>query len=399
MRLIDPGAPFLELSPLAANGMYDDAIHGAGTQTLLEAFAGDEGEEVFLPHRATTFGLPGLVAVVLLVVSCLPRRPAGVLLAGLLAALLAPFHFHAFPAVYLIVGLFVLASGAWRARTVVRDALLFLAPIVVALPYVLPAAFRQESEGAFRFVAGWSEARFADGPAAAAFFYVTNLGIPVLLAVAALLVLRGTQRVPHRGFLAAWLVALFMVPNVVRVSSVDFDMNKYFQIMWIAVAILAAWLIRRWPKPLIAAILLVCALSPALIAIWHLRSTTVAVGLAQETAARWIAANTPERSVFVADAFINSPVDLAGRLRITTFGPYVSNLGYDPAPREADTRSIYCDGPDVAAELMAKYRATYVLSSGGVPCDGDPGTDFSSSPLFETLYDEDGVAVWRLADS
>ena len=31
MNLIDPGSPFLELSPLAANGMYDDAIHGAGS--------------------------------------------------------------------------------------------------------------------------------------------------------------------------------------------------------------------------------------------------------------------------------------------------------------------------------------------------------------------------------
>jgi 3-methylcrotonyl-CoA carboxylase beta subunit len=33
MTLIDAGAPFLELSPLAANGMYDDAIHGAGIIT------------------------------------------------------------------------------------------------------------------------------------------------------------------------------------------------------------------------------------------------------------------------------------------------------------------------------------------------------------------------------
>jgi 3-methylcrotonyl-CoA carboxylase beta subunit len=32
-RLIDPGSPFLELSPLAAYGMYDDAIHGAGVIT------------------------------------------------------------------------------------------------------------------------------------------------------------------------------------------------------------------------------------------------------------------------------------------------------------------------------------------------------------------------------
>ncbi|HVR55729.1 MAG TPA: carboxyl transferase domain-containing protein, partial [Pseudolabrys sp.] len=33
MTLIDPGSPFLELSPLAANDMYDDAIHGAGLIT------------------------------------------------------------------------------------------------------------------------------------------------------------------------------------------------------------------------------------------------------------------------------------------------------------------------------------------------------------------------------
>src|SRR5712691_10125006 len=33
MNLIDPGSPFLELSPLAANGLYDDAIHGAGLIT------------------------------------------------------------------------------------------------------------------------------------------------------------------------------------------------------------------------------------------------------------------------------------------------------------------------------------------------------------------------------
>jgi len=33
MALIDPGTPFLELSPLAAHGMYGDAIHGAGLIT------------------------------------------------------------------------------------------------------------------------------------------------------------------------------------------------------------------------------------------------------------------------------------------------------------------------------------------------------------------------------
>jgi hypothetical protein len=140
-------------------------------------------------------------------------------------------------------------------------------------------------------------------------------------------------------------------------------------------------------------------MSPALIAMWHMRAHDVALGLPQERAARWIAANTPERSVFVTDDFINSPVDLAGRLRISTFGPYVSNLGYDPGLRAEDTKAVYCDGPEVAATRMARYDATFVLSSGGDPCDGVDGTDFASSPLFETIYDEDGVSVWRLAGS
>jgi 3-methylcrotonyl-CoA carboxylase beta subunit len=42
MRLLDPGSPFLELSPLAANGMYDDAIHGAGLITGIGRVEGRE---------------------------------------------------------------------------------------------------------------------------------------------------------------------------------------------------------------------------------------------------------------------------------------------------------------------------------------------------------------------
>ncbi len=42
LRLLDPGAPFLELSPLAANGMYDDAIHGAGLITGIGRIEGRE---------------------------------------------------------------------------------------------------------------------------------------------------------------------------------------------------------------------------------------------------------------------------------------------------------------------------------------------------------------------
>ena len=51
MRLIDPGSPFLELSPLAANGMYDDAVHGAG---LITGVARIEGRECMIVCNDST---------------------------------------------------------------------------------------------------------------------------------------------------------------------------------------------------------------------------------------------------------------------------------------------------------------------------------------------------------
>src|SRR6185437_10484939 len=41
-RLLDPGAPFLELSPLAAFGMYDGDIHAAGIITGIGRVSGRE---------------------------------------------------------------------------------------------------------------------------------------------------------------------------------------------------------------------------------------------------------------------------------------------------------------------------------------------------------------------
>jgi 3-methylcrotonyl-CoA carboxylase beta subunit len=51
MALIDPGSPFLELSPLAAFGLYDDAIHGAG---LIAGIGRVEGRECVIVANDST---------------------------------------------------------------------------------------------------------------------------------------------------------------------------------------------------------------------------------------------------------------------------------------------------------------------------------------------------------
>jgi hypothetical protein len=363
-----------------------------------------------LVHRATTVGLPILVGAVLLLVAGLPTRrarqrgwrdrPALIGLAGLLGALLAPFHFFFFPAFALLALLYVVIGGRFLDRDAPRNAAVLLAPYLLAAPFVVAPLLNASDSGALKPALGWESAPLADGPLAVAFFYVTNLGVPFVLAIAALLV----RDLRARTFLGAWAVALFLIPNVLQVSDIAFDMNKYFQAMWIAVALLAAWLIRRWPWPAIAAVILVSVPSPLLVSAWTAFSpadpnTSLQVldrnGLA---ASDWIAANTPERSVFATDGWLNSPTDPAGRLRLLTYTPYIANLGFDPDLRAEQVRRIYCSGdlPTTVA-LMRELGATYLLDSGR-PGDCPTPTEFVEGPLLHKVYENDALRIWQLVD-
>jgi hypothetical protein len=357
-----------------------------------------------LAHRATTAGLPILVGAILLLVAGLPTRshrdagwrdrPWLIGLAGLLGALLAPFHFFFFPVFPLIALAWVVAGRRLIDPSAPRNALVLLAPYLVAAPFVIAPALQAAGSGWLRTVVGWPSAPIADGPAAVAFFYATNLGIPFALAIAALLL----PRLPHRAFLAAWVIGLFVIPNVVQVSVVDFDMNKYFQAMWIAVGLLAAWLLRRWPLPAVAVVVLLSLPSPLLVASWTATSDLEVMSRSDLAAARWVAVNTRTDAVFVTDGWVNSLTDAAGRRRLTTFGAYVANLGYSPDERIADVLEIYCGGdPDRSAELMRRYDATYVID-GGRPQPCDAPVDFGSSEAFELAYDG-GPRIWRLAEA
>jgi hypothetical protein len=356
-----------------------------------------------LAHRATTAGLPILVAAVLLLVAGLPTkrqrhagwrdRPWLIGMSGVLGAFLAPFHFFLFPVVPLLALAWVVACGRLLERDAPRNALCFLAPYLVAVPFVVAPALQATGSGWLRLVSGWPSAPIADGPGAVAFFYLTNLGVPLVLALATLFL----PRVPHRGFLAAWLIGLFVIPNVVQVSVIDFDMNKYFQAMWIAVGLLAAWLVRRWPLPAVAAVLLLALPSPLLVATWTATSNLQVLSTSELAAARWVSASTAGDAVFVTDGWVNSLTDAAGRRRLTTFGPYIANLGYPPDERIADVAEIYCGGDaERSAALMRRYGATYVVDGGRPePCDGP--VDFSASASFELVYGG-GPRIWRLHD-
>ncbi len=355
-----------------------------------------------LAHRASTAGLPMLIGAILLLVSALPTarerlagwrdRPWLLALAGMLGALLAPFHFFFFPVFPLLALAWVLFGRRLVDAHAPRNAFALFAPYVLALPFLVAPLIQSSGSGALQWVTIWASTPREDGPLAVVFFYLTNLGLPFLLALGAVLV----SGLPRRAFLTAWIIGLFVIPNVVQVSVVDFDMNKYFQAMWIGVAISAAWLIRRWPRPALVAVFALSIPSPLLVAGWTATSNLQVLTSAEVRAARWVADSTPADAVFVTDGWVNSLTDAAGRKRLTTFGPYVANLGYRPDERISDVSAIYCGG-DVSrsAELMDRYGATHVID-GTRPQPCDSPVDFGASDLFELIY-EDGPLIWRLA--
>jgi hypothetical protein len=175
-------------------------------------------------------------------------------------------------------------------------------------------------------------------------------------------------------------------------------MNKYFQAMWIAVALLAAWLIRRWPLPAVAVALALAIPSPLLVATWTATNREQVLSTAELEAAAWIAEHTPDGSVFATDGWLNSPTDPAGRLRLLTYTPYVANLGYDPELRQQQVHAIYCAGDAArSVELLRELDATHVLD-GGRPGDCLTPTDFGQASALELIYQNEALRIWRLTD-
>lgn len=402
-RLVSDLAAGGDLVELVSHNSYDNAWYDSAGRVSWPYFRIPSVMGTgLLVHRATALGLPIFTGAVLLLTLALPtrrERRAGMrdrrallVAAGLLGAMLAPFHFFLFPALLVVALAWAVVGGRLVDRAAAANAAAYLAPFAAAVPFALPALLQAGGGGSLAIVMGWESAPRDDGLAAVAFFYATNLGVPFVLALAGLV----AARVPHARFLAAWVVALFVLPNFLEVSRVSFDMNKLFQGMWIAVALAAGWLVRRWPWPAVAAVLVLSVPSPLLVGAWTAAGNLQMLSRNELDAIAW-ARTTPERSVFVTDGWLHSFTDAAGRLRASTFPPYVANLGYDPDERVATVTEIYCGGDAArSATLVRGLGAAYVVDAGR-PVECLAPVDFATDPAFRLAFAAGSLRVWELA--
>ena len=133
-------------------------------------------------------------------------------------------------------------------------------------------------------------------------------------------------------------------------------------------------LVRRWTIAAVVAVVAFSMPSPLLVATWTATSDLQVLSREELAASRWVAEETPPGAVFVTDGWVNSLTDSAGRRRLTTFGPYVANLGYERTAHRRRGDHLLWRRPDALVELMRRYGATYVVDGGRPrPCAA-PGT-------------------------
>ncbi len=359
-----------------------------------------------LVQRPQIIGIPAVAAVMLLVASGYPRDWRRLLLAGLITGMLPPFQTHAFIAsvaisltyvAYYHAAKFASAIAASRRTAYLQEArrsllhaeyaaLLFL-PILISVPFLLGASERTSSLGlGLGWIAPKDLVQFA-------LFYAGNFGLPFLLAIAGFFLAPPKERWP----LAIWMLLLFAIPNLINLTATQWDMAKFFTYMWLPVSIFAGVLISRIPQSFWVVILFFCMLSPVTILFYFLTSNSIGLSASELAAGDWIAANTPQLSVFITGTQHNSPVEsVGGRMRIIGYLGWLNNYGLNYSPRVGDIRTIYCGPPDAAASAMRKYDARYIYVSGNERGEFRCGMPFTQSPLFKEEFKRGEAAIYSL---
>ncbi len=232
-------------------------------------------------------------------------------------------------------------------------------------------------------------------------FYVKNIGLPILLVLLAWLEKNPRHRRILYGAGFIWLAAELVVfqPN-------HYDNNKLLYLAWLLMACVAAdyfftvfaklkGLRSRWPLAILLA--LVTFLSAGLTLCREVVSDYQAFDVHEVAAAEYIDENTPEGSVFLTGNQHLNPVDsIAGRSVVCGPDLWLYWHGFDTREANADVRSFYAM-PSAYASVLDKYGVDYVYVSPDERYNyvlDEAGLD----RLLERVYDREGIVIWKVPE-
>ena len=349
--------------------------------------------DTLLPQRAALFGFALGFAVITLFVQFWQHRAADptaprwagwqwLLTAGCLSGLLPLSHSFSL----LALGLISLSLFAMRPRAVW---LAYWLPVgILGLLQVGQMGLGQMQSDFMQWQPGWMNPWV---PIPWPWFWLKNLGLPLLLAVPAWWAAPRPWRTFHVAF-----VALFALCVCVRISPDPYN-NSKLMVYWYAfqAILLGAWFWHQAQKPgrrTLAMLGWTVCVASGLLSV-HAEQTMHFLTFRQtdRAAAAFIRDHLSPDALFVAAPLHNTvPYALAGRPVLLGAPAWAASHGFDPVRREADIKDIYAGG-DRAKALLRRYSVDYLYV-------GQTERDFMSLGADPAFYDAAFPVVYRNAE-
>ena len=198
-------------------------------------------------------------------------------------------------------------------------------------------------------------------------FYVKNIGLPVMALIAALF-----ERNPRNRRIFAMVLPIVLAAEFIRFQPNEYDNNKLFYLAWLLCCmIIADWCSRLWGRLkglggrrfLAAAAAAVTFLSAGL-TIWReCVSDYVAFSSEAVEAGMFVKDHTEEDAVFITGTqHLNPVISIAGREIVCGPDLWLYWHGFDTRQRQEEIETFY-EAPEDNADIAEKYGVTYVYVS------------------------------------
>lgn len=232
-------------------------------------------------------------------------------------------------------------------------------------------------------------------------FYIKNIGLPVIGLILALFEKDGRTR---RIFAGAF--AIILAAELIRFQPNEYDNNKLFYLAWLLccmiVADYAAKIWRRLKglraRPVIAVGAAVVLFLSAGLTLWReCVSNYWAFGTNAVEAGKWVRDSTEEDAVFLTGTQHLNPIDsIAGRAIVCGPDLWLYWHGFDTTERKMDIAAFLSD-PENGQDILEKYGADYIFVS-SYERSNYAVNDAALDALFERVFQNGEATIWKVSE-
>ncbi len=295
-------------------------------------------------QRPLLIGLPAFAFILSLLRNMEDRNR--LLLAGIITGLVFPFHMFSFLCAYVI---YILSALLHHKKFKLRF-LLFPVLTAIALPFIVAGNVSVP----ITIAPIWAVMFIKENPV---FYYIANLGIPFLIAIASII------KVKEPLWQTVFLT-LFLIPNIVSLTPNAWDMYKFFIFAWIPIAAVSATALVKIRRSIALALVLLSVLASAGVILYNIGTSYTAANWDEYNAGMWVRDNTEPKAVFLTYYSIDCPPTMiGGRLRVASYVNWAYGHGVDLDDiyaRFDDVDKAYTGSEAELKQVIEKYNVTYI---------------------------------------